>query len=116
MLAGCASPHPKLADSVGAERPRIRVGDTLNCNKLVNHVKPVYPREAKRKRIQGTVRLRAVITKTGEVRILEVLKGDPVLVPAALSAAKQWRYIPCLLNAEAVEVITIIELSFNLNQ
>ena len=62
------------------------------------------------------MRLRALLTKTGELRNLEVLKGDPVLVPAALSAARQWRYAPCLVNSEAVDVITVLDLGFNLNQ
>ena len=98
-----------------SERLPIRVGSTLNCTKLVKYVRPVYPREAKRKRIQGIVRFRVVITKTGELRNFELLQGDPLL-PAALSAAKQWRYTPCLFNGEAVEVKTVLDLSFNLSR
>lgn len=62
------------------------------------------------------MRLRTLLTKTGELRNFEVLKGDPVLVPAALSAARQWRYAPCLINAEAVDVITVLDLAFNRKQ
>jgi protein TonB len=93
------------------------IGSTLGCNKLITQVRPVYPREAKKKRIQGTVSFRAPVTKTGELRNIEVLKGDPLLIPAALKAVKQWRYTPCLLfNSEPVEIITQIDLNFNLNQ
>ena len=116
MLMGCGSPPPKQAGSVESERPRIVVGSTLNCNKLVQYVRPTYPKEAKEKHIQGTVEVRAVITKAGDLRNLEVLKGDPRLVPAALTAVKQWRYTPCLLNGEAVDVITVVDLTFNLKQ
>jgi TonB family protein len=117
LLSGCASPPPAAAPgSADSPYPRIRVGETLDCNKLVNYAKPVYPKEARKKRIHGSVRLRAVITKTGEPRDFEVLKGDPLRIPAALNAAKQWRYTPCLLNSEPVEVITDLELSFNLSQ
>jgi len=58
------------------------------------------------------VRLRATITMTGELRGIQVIQGDPLLVPAALKAVKQWRYEPTLLNSEPVEVIADINLSF----
>lgn len=45
-----------------------------------------------------------------------MLKGDPLSIPAVLTAVKQWRYTPCRLNGEAVEAITQLDLSFNLNQ
>lgn len=86
------------------------------CNVLVPQARPVYPEEAKKKRIQGTVKIRAVISRTGELRNIELLEGDPLLVPAALTAARQWRYAPCLLNSEPVEVMTPIDINFNLNQ
>jgi hypothetical protein len=35
-----------------------------------------------------------------------VREGDPVFVPAALRAVKQWRFSPCLLNGDAVELLT----------
>lgn len=76
----------------------------------------MYPKEAKKKRVQGTVQLRVLVTKTGEVQILDVLKGDPQLVPAALHAVSKWRYTPCLFNSEPVEIKTQIDISFNLNQ
>jgi periplasmic protein TonB len=116
MFMGCGLPPPKKASSVESEPPRIIVGSTLNCGKLVRYVRPAYPKEAKVKHIQGTVEVRAIITKAGGLRNLEILKGDPLLVPAAITAVKQWRYTPCLLNGEAVEWITILALTFNLTQ
>jgi protein TonB len=86
------------------------------CNVLAPQARPVYPEEAKEKRIQGTVKLRAVIARTGELRNIEVLEGDPLLVPAALTAVRQWRYAPCLMNSEPLEVVTPIDVNFNLNQ
>jgi len=113
MLAGCSSPAPKRTSSTGSERPQIRVVETLNCNKLVHYVRPVYPQEAKKKRIQGMVMLRAVMTKSGWLCDFEVLQGDPLLVPAALSAAKQWRYAPCMIDSEAVELKTTLDINFS---
>jgi protein TonB len=95
---------------------KIAVAETLSCNKLIRYVRAVYPAEARGKRVQGTVTMNGLITRTGEIRDLEVVKGDPLLIPAALSAARQWRYSPCIVNSEAVEVKTSIDIDFTLSQ
>jgi outer membrane biosynthesis protein TonB len=61
------------------------------------------------------VKLRAVISVKGELRNTEVLSGDPLLVPAAQRAVKQWRYAPCLLNGKAAEVVIAINVPFTLS-
>jgi protein TonB len=91
------------------------VGSTFG-GKLTHYVKPVYPKDAKRLHREGTVRLRGLLTKTGVPRNLQVTSGDPMLVPAALAAVRQWRYEPTRLNGEPVEVITQIDVDFNLRQ
>ena len=92
------------------------MGSTLNCSRLIHYVRPTYPKEAKRRHIQGTVKLRAVSSATGELRNLEVLDGDPILVPAALRAVKKWRYSACRLNGTAVEPVIAIDVPFTLSQ
>ena len=71
---------------------------------------------AKQARIQGVVRLNAIIGKDGTIQNLTVATGHPLLVPAALEAVKQWVYRPTLLNGEAVEVVTQIDVNFTLSQ
>jgi TonB family protein len=73
---------------------------------MIRYVRPMYPKEAKRRHIQGIVKLRAVVSVRGELRNIEVLEGDPIFVPAALRAAKKCRFSPCLLNGDPVEPIT----------
>ncbi len=116
LLAGCSFTPKKPLSAKVPEAPRITAGKLGGCNLLVPQARPVYPEEAKAKWIQGTVRLRAVITETGELRNIEVLEGDPLLVPAALTAVRQWRYAPCLMNSEPLEVVTPIDVHFSLNQ
>jgi protein TonB len=106
-----------VAHAAESKRPPITIGSPIsNSNRLITQVRPIYPEEAKKKRIQGVVSFRVLITKAGEVRDIEVLKGDPMLVPAALNAVKQWRYSPFLLNSEPVEIKTQIDINFTLNQ
>ena len=76
----------------------------------------MYPQIAKVARIQGMVRVEGVISRDGMIQKLRVISGHPLLVQAALDAVKQWRYSPTLLNGEAVEVQTTIDVNFTLSQ
>lgn len=90
----------------------IRVSGGVQSAKLIFGPKPPYPPLAKTARVQGTVRIQAIIGRDGRIRNLQVLSGPPLLVEAAKDAVSQWRYQPTLLNTEAVEVITEIDVNF----
>jgi protein TonB len=107
---GGAPPPPKPTQT------RIRQGGAVTAASLINRVQPVYPPLARQTRISGTVRLHAIISKSGAVQQLEVISGHPLLVQAALDAVRQWRYRPTTLNGEPVEVDTTIDVIFSLNQ
>jgi periplasmic protein TonB len=83
---------------------------------LVNRVVPVYPELARQMRIEGTVRLQAVIGRDGAVQSLEILSGQPMLARAAIAAVREWRYRPTLLRGEPVEVETFITVIFTLTR
>lgn len=104
-------PAPAAA---GGPRTPIHVGPAVQERKLVRKVEPVYPDEAKRARIQGTVRFTVIVGKDGAVQNVTVISGHPVLIKAALDALRQWRYQPTLLNGEPVEVVTQVEIPFSL--
>jgi TonB family protein len=102
------------------ETPAINAGSVLstpeNCG-LTRHVRPVYPESALRAHIEGVVRVGYLITRTGEVTEVRALSGDPLLVPAAITAVAQWRYAPCrLVGPEPVERRLESEVSFTLSQ
>ncbi len=82
---------------------------------LLHKVQPAYPAEALQHRIQGTVRLTAVIGRDGRIEYLGVISGHPLLLSAALKAGRQWAYRPTLLFDKPVRVITEIEVQFRLD-
>ena len=77
-------------------------------------VPPTYPPEAKAKGIQGTVKLHVLIQTDGRVKILNVVSGDPLLVPAAEKAVLQWRYTPLLFNGQPVQADVTLSVIFQL--
>jgi len=94
----------------------IRVGGDVQATKIVNKATPVYPPMAKAARIQGTVRLTAIIGPDGTVTNVQLISGHPLLVVAAVDAVKQWVYQPTLLNGNPVSVITEVDINFTLSQ
>ena len=82
---------------------------------LLHRVQPIYPALARQARIQGSVELRAIISKSGTIENLVVVSGHPMLSAAAIDAVRQWRYRPYMLNNEPVEVETEITVNFLLS-
>ncbi|HXH48406.1 MAG TPA: TonB family protein [Terriglobia bacterium] len=115
MIAMTAAPPPP-APAKPHTPGRIKVGGVVEEANLIYGPKPDYPQLAKMARIQGTVRLQALIATDGTIRGLKVMSGHPLLVKAALDAVERWRYQPTLLNGQPVEVETEIDVNFGLNQ
>jgi protein TonB len=93
---------------------RVRISQGVTKGLLVHRVEPAYPTLARSARVQGEVVLSAVIDTTGQITNLQLVSGHPMLVPAALSAVREWRYKPYLLNGQPVEVETTITVIFSL--
>ena len=91
----------------------IKVGGNVQESKLIRRVEPVYPELAKRARVEGRVLLVVTVDEEGNVSEIRVIGGHQLLVEAALSAVRQWKYSPTLVNGEAVPVITTVTVRFS---
>ncbi|MCU1328865.1 MAG: TonB family protein [Bryobacterales bacterium] len=131
MLTGAAEvrllitvPGDRLATFAPQPAPRpftppagaIRVEGNVTQAKLLTHITPAYPALAKAARVQGVVRFDAVIGKDGHVISIRLTSGRPLLAQAAMEAVRQWVYEPTLLNGNAVEVVTTVDVNFTLSQ
>lgn len=118
VIGGIVSATSNLA-SVPKLQPvmpqRVRISQGVTKGLLIHRVEPSYPPLARAARVQGDVILTAVISVNGEIENLQLISGHPMLVPAAISAVKQWRYKPYLLNGQPVEVETTITVIFALS-
>jgi protein TonB len=108
-------PPPPAVAAAPTIPEQIRVSESIQKARLIHRVEPRYPSLAKQARVQGLVRLRAIIAKDGSIQSLEVISGHPLLIPEAVAAVRQWRYRPTLLNGVEVEVVTQVDVHFRLN-
>jgi TonB family protein len=94
--------------------PETQSSKNLVSGRLLKRVDPAYPLEAMQQRIEGTVQLHAVIGDDGKVLSVEPVSGPPLLVEAAVSAVRQWRYGPSLFDGHRIQVHDDVRLVFRL--
>jgi len=76
---------------------------------------PGFTEEARLNGVDGVVRLRAVLSASGEVSRISVLKGLPDgLTERAVAAARQIRFQPAQKDGRAVSQYVILEYNFNI--
>jgi protein TonB len=107
-------PPPPPTTQPAAPKGPVRVGGQIKEPSKVRNVPPAYPEIAKQARVQGVVVLEAVISPSGEVTNVRVLRGVPLLNDAALQAVRQWRYTPTMLNGQPVSVVMTVTVNFRL--
>jgi TonB family protein len=110
------SPAPEMAGGKQlADKPAARVSSGITQGLVLKKVPPLYPEQARRARIQGSVHMSVVISKTGDVVDVEVIDGPIELVVSAVNAVRQWKYRPYVLQGEPVAVDTVITVNYTLS-
>ena len=78
-------------------------------------VDPKYIAEAVSERVEGMVRLAAVIHKDGTVGAVELVRGlDQRLDRSAQEALVKWQFTPAMRNGEPIDVDVLVEIPFRL--
>jgi TonB family protein len=88
-------------------------GPGVTNPKLVKEIRPTYPAEAMRDRIQARVLLDVVINADGTVGDVKIIRPlDPRLDAEAVTAAKQWLFKAACRDGKPVPSRATLELSF----
>jgi TonB family protein len=95
----------------------VRVRGKAEAPKLEGRVEPRYPEDARKRHEQGVSIYEAIITTTGCVANLRLLKSStPELDMMGMEAVAQWRYRPARLNGRAVRVYLTVTVTYRLSQ
>jgi hypothetical protein len=87
--------EPGLASSHQWER--------LEVGGLIFHVDPLNTRAQALTETVEIVKLRASVDENGQVTDVERISGPMPLIPGAMSAIREWRYVPTLLNGRPIK-------------
>jgi protein TonB len=82
--------------------------------KLISHSQPFYPVEARNRRMEGNVELRARVGRTGEIVGVTPVSGPRLLSSAAMAAVREWRYEPTFVDGDPAETFADITIVFRL--
>jgi TonB family protein len=110
---GVATPPP-AEDRDSLPRP----GEYVFVDQLpevISQVPPAYPERSRRKSIEGTVVLQALVGRDGTVRDVKVVKSIPGLDESAIDSVRQWRFKPALANGAPVAVWVAVPVRFSLH-
>lgn len=81
---------------------------------LVTRVDPVYPDEARRAGLEGTVVVQALLGCDGHVWCMRLANSIPGLDAAALRAVRQWVFAPATLHGGPLTVWVAVPVRFSL--
>jgi TonB family protein len=105
---------PPIDTSRSARSQRVHLPQGALQNLLVRSVQPIYPPQAQRLGVQGSVTLATLIGRDGRVQNVSFISGNALLAPSAIAAVRQWVYKPYTEHGDPVEVETTIVVSFTL--
>ncbi len=94
-----------------------REGNGVSSPVLIHETKPNYTGEAMRARIQGLVKLEAIVMpdgSVGDVRVVHSLDQQFGLDKEAIRTLRQWRFKPGMRLGQPVPVLILVEISFTL--
>ena len=90
--------------------------DGIVAGRLIHKEDPKYPKEARKKKIQGQVVLQVTVDENGKVNRAAGISGDLSLVNAAEEAILKWEFEPFTQNGQAVSVQQNLTFNFDLNR
>ena len=111
----------KLEKSPETSQASLATGNAMdesNPTPAAGNPKPIYPKIAIRRGIEGDVSLRVMLTASGVVSSVTVEKpsGSELLDAAAGSAVKQWQFNPAMHQGEPAASVTTVPIEFKLIQ
>ncbi|MDZ7640845.1 MAG: energy transducer TonB [Desulfurivibrio sp.] len=106
-----------MAYQVSAPPGRVSAGDLDQPLRAVSRVPPRYPMSAKRKRVEGWVKVSFTVDKDGEVRKVRVLAEEPegVFGKAVRDSVSRWRFEPGTVGGVPVKTVAETTIRFELD-
>jgi TonB family protein len=106
-----AAPPDKASSETESET--VRIGGKVTRPEILFQPRPVYPKEARKARQQGTVIVEANIDREGCVINVRPLKGKPHgLTESAEEAVRRWVFKPATLDGAPVKVYYVLSVNF----
>lgn len=107
--AAAAAPPAPARESAASVPPSFNAAYLRNAP-------PRYPMIARRNGVEGTVRLKVLVTQDGRAAQVQLdqTSGSSALDTAALEAVRKWQFVPARRGQEAIESWVLVPVVFKL--
>lgn len=112
-LGSCEGPGCLTEVPPGAGVQEYRGGE-MTPPVLLSGEAPEYTREALQARVEGTMIVKCVITRTGSVTSCRVIKGLPHMEQEVLQALTTRRYKPVTIDGQPIDVNYVLNIRVHL--
>ena len=94
----------------------VRVTNDTPPPRKIYNVDAVYPADARDKKIEGDVVVEVIVDTEGKVAGAQIKKSvTPALDKAALTAARQWKFEPLVVDGKPRNALMQVTVSFRIN-
>ena len=119
-LNGNGQPLPQPLERALRDDPNntkyVPVGNGVAAPVVTSRTEPEYPEAYRMLRITGIIILELVISETGTIDRIAVLKSlGPALDVAGIEAVKKWKFTPATRDGQPVPVLFNLTINFKLN-
>lgn len=105
-------PENDSATTLGDPSKRIHVSQQIMQRMVLEEGAFSYLKAAREAKIQGTVVLKAIISKEGAVEQLQSVSGPDQLLDGSMEFVRRRKYRPLIIDDQPVEVETNVTLNF----
>lgn len=103
-----------LAAGIAMAADEVHVTQSEAIKAATAKVEPEYPAIAKQLHLAGSVQVEATIGENGAVEEVKPLTGNAVLMNAAVSALKRWKFTPFTADGKPVRAIADMSFKFSM--
>ncbi|MCD6269396.1 MAG: TonB family protein [Deltaproteobacteria bacterium] len=100
------------------QREFYRVGELDSEPVSQGRMEPIYPFRARRRGIEGSVKIRFFVTRAGQVTGLEIIKAEPVgfFEKAIRQTVSNWHFQPGIVDGAKVKTLVETTIVFKLDR
>ncbi len=108
---------PMMTSDISPSKDTFSSGDLDQPLTAVSRMSPVYPMNAKRRNIEGRVRVRFVVGENGNVEDVTILDEKPpgVFDKAVIDCVSDWRFEPGTVGGVPVRTVAETTIRFELD-
>jgi protein TonB len=108
--AASGAPAPAVPEKAAP----IALPEDADPPEAITKTMPEFPSEARAQGLQAEVIVRYVITESGDVTDVKVLRGDPVFNDVCVEAVKTWKFKPVIYQGHAIAIRRIHKFPFRI--